>query len=156
MLVGDFNAKDSEPCLSQFLFEMNAKNIAKKPTCFKSLSNRSCIDIVITNSSSNFQNNKAISTGLSDFHKMVVSVLKHTFHLHRKSQFTRTTKIWIELFLKENQIYKLNQQINEYKHFEQMFLEILNIHAPIKKNLLRANHVRYMRKALMKINYEKV
>ena len=85
MLVGDFNAKDSEPCLSQFLFEMNAKNIAKKPTCFKSLSNRSCIDIVITNSSSNFQNNKAISTGLSDFHKMVVSVLKHTFHLQRKS-----------------------------------------------------------------------
>ena len=37
-----------------------------------------------------------------------------------------------------------------------MFLEILNIHAPIKKNLLRANHVRYMTKALMKINYEKV
>ena len=42
---------------------------------------------------------------------------------------------------------KLNQQINAYKHFEQIFLEILNIHAPIKKKLLRANHVR---KAIMK------
>ena len=39
---------------------------------------------------------------------------------------------------------KLNQQINAYKQFEQIFLEILNIHAPIKKKLFRANHVPYM------------
>ena len=76
MLIGDFNAEDSEPCLSQFFFEMNAKNIVKEPTCYKSLSNPSCIDLVITNSSSSFQNTKAISTGLSDFHKMVITVLK--------------------------------------------------------------------------------
>ena len=80
MLVGDFNAEESEPCLSQFLFEMNAKNIVKEPTCFKSLSNPSSIDPVITNSASNFQNTKVISTGLLDFHKMVVSVFKHAFH----------------------------------------------------------------------------
>ena len=36
MLVGDFNAEESKPCLSQFLFEMNGKNIVKEPTCFKS------------------------------------------------------------------------------------------------------------------------
>ena len=80
MLVGDFNAEDSEPFLSLFLFEMNPKNIVKVPTCFKSLSNPSCIDLVITNSSSNFQNTKAILAGLSDFHKMFISVLKQTFH----------------------------------------------------------------------------
>ena len=44
----------------------------------------------------------------------------------------------------------MNQQINEYKHFEQTFLEILNIHAPIKKKPLRANHAPYMTKALRK------
>ena len=76
MLIGDFNAEDSEPCLSQFFFEMNAKNIVKEPTCYKSLSNPSCIDLVITNSSSSFQNTKAISTGLSNFNKMVITVLK--------------------------------------------------------------------------------
>ena len=31
-----------------------------------------------------------------------------------------------------------------------MFLALLNIHAPIKRKLLRANHVPYMRKALRK------
>ena len=34
---------------------------------------------------------------------------------------------------------KLNQQIKKCKDFEQIFLEILNIHAPIKKKVLRAN-----------------
>ena len=46
MLLGDFNAEESEPCLSQFLFEMNAKNNVKEPTCYKSFSNPSCIDLV--------------------------------------------------------------------------------------------------------------
>ena len=80
MLVEDFKAEESELCLSKSLFEMNAKKIAKEPTCFKALSNPSCIDFVITNSSSNFQNTKAISTSLSNFHKIVASAFKHTFH----------------------------------------------------------------------------
>ena len=151
MLVGDFNADESEPCLSQFLFEMNAKNIVKEPTCFKSLSNPSCIDLVITNSFSNFQNTKAISTGLSDFHKMVASVLKHNFHRSAPKELVyRDYKTFDRVIFKRELEDKLNQQVNEYKHFEQIFLEILNIHAPIKKKLLRANHVPYMTKALRK------
>ena len=47
MLIEDFNGEESEPCLSQFLFEMTPKNIVKEPTCYKSLSNQSCIDLVI-------------------------------------------------------------------------------------------------------------
>ena len=44
MLVGDFNAEESEPCLSQFLYEYNAKNIVMENTCFKIALNPSCID----------------------------------------------------------------------------------------------------------------
>ena len=83
MLVGDFNPEKSEPRLLQFLFEMSAKkkkNVIKEPTCFKSLSNTTSIDLAIRNSSSNFQNTEAILTGLTDFDKMVVSVLKQTFY----------------------------------------------------------------------------
>ena len=151
MLVGDFNAEESEPCLSQFLFEINTKNIVKEPTCFKSLSSPNCIDLVITNSFSNFENTKVISTGLSDFHKMVVSVLKHTFHRSTPKLVYRDYKNFDRVIFKRELEDKLNQQINEYKHFEQIFLEILNIHAPIKKKLLRANHVPYMTKTLRKV-----
>ena len=49
MLVGDFSGKESELCLSQFLYECNATNIVKENTCFKNALNPSCIDLFITN-----------------------------------------------------------------------------------------------------------
>ena len=82
MLVGDFNAEESEPCLSQFLYEYNAKNIVKENTCFKNALNPSCIDLFITNSPLSFQNTIAVSNGLSDFHKMVITVMKMSFKKH--------------------------------------------------------------------------
>ena len=36
LLIGDLNAEDTETCLSQFLFEYDAKNNVSKKTCFKS------------------------------------------------------------------------------------------------------------------------
>ena len=131
---------------------MNAKHIIKKRTCFKSLSNPSCIDLVITNSSSNFQNTKAISTGLSDFHKMVISVLKHTFHRSAPKELVyRDYKNFDRITFKRELEDKLNQQINEYKHFEQIFLEILNIHVLIKRNYSDRTMFLFMTKALRKV-----
>ena len=78
LLIGDFNAEDSEPCLSRFLYEHNSKNLVKDKTCFKSLENPSCIDIFLTNSPLSFQNTVTMLTGLSDCHKMVITVLKST------------------------------------------------------------------------------
>ena len=56
LLIGDFNVEDTEPCLSEFLYEHNAENIVKDKTCFKSLNNPSCIDLFLTNFPSSFQN----------------------------------------------------------------------------------------------------
>ena len=82
MFVGVFNAGKSEPCLSQFLYEYNAKNIVKENTCFKNALNPSCIDLFITNSPLSFQNAIAVFNGLSDFHKMVITVMKISFKKH--------------------------------------------------------------------------
>ena len=82
---------------------------------------------------------------------MFVSVLKHTFHRSAPKELVyRNYKNFDRVIFKRELEDKLNQQINEYKHFEQIFLETLNVHAPIKKKLLRANHVPYMTKALRK------
>ena len=53
--------------------------MVKEETCFKSIDNPSCIDLFLTNSYQNFQNTTTISTGLSDFHKMPLTVMKTTF-----------------------------------------------------------------------------
>ena len=82
---------------------------------------------------------------------MVITVLKQTFQRSSPNELVyRDYKNFDRLTFKRELEEKLNQQINEYKHFEQIFLEVLNTHAPIKRKLLRANHVPYMTKALRK------
>ena len=85
-LVGDFNAEESEPRLSQFLYEYNAKNIVKEKSCFKNAMNPSCIDLFVTNSPLSFQNTIAVSNGLSNFHKMVIIAMKMSLQKHSRSE----------------------------------------------------------------------
>ena len=63
-----------EPSLDEFCHTHNLKSIINKPTCFKNCKNPSCIDLVLTNKQERFIKAKTDETGLSDFHKMVVSV----------------------------------------------------------------------------------
>ena len=48
----------------------------KDLTCFK---NSSCLDLILTNSPYSLQNFCVIETGLSDFHKLIVSIMGTTF-----------------------------------------------------------------------------
>ena len=82
---------------------------------------------------------------------MAITVLKQTFQRSSpKDPLYKDYKNLDRLTFKRELEEKLNQQINEYKHFKQIFLEVLNTHAPIKRKLLRANHVPYITKALRK------
>ena len=46
------------------------------PTCYKSKTNPSCIDLILTNKPTCFQNSCVFQTGLSDFHLLTLTVLK--------------------------------------------------------------------------------
>ena len=48
----------------------------KQPTCFKNPENPSCIDLFLTNRPRSFCSSYIIETGLSDFHMMIVPVMK--------------------------------------------------------------------------------
>ena len=54
----------------------SCKNLIKDNTCFKNLLKPSCIDLIITNRPKSFQNSVTVETGLSDFHKMTLTVMK--------------------------------------------------------------------------------
>ena len=79
LISGDFNMQEGDPCLDEFLAEFHAKNLVKEPTCFKNPDNPSSVDLFVTNFSRNFMKTTAVSTGLSDFHKMTVTVMRTTF-----------------------------------------------------------------------------
>ena len=76
LLAGDFNAEDNENILKDFLELYNLHNLVKE----KHVLNHSFIlHLFLTNCNMSFQHTKALSTGLSDCHKMIVTVLKTTF-----------------------------------------------------------------------------
>ena len=78
LLMGDFNVNTSESNMKDFCNSYGFKSLIKVPTCFKNPENPSCIDLILTNNPFSFQNSGAIETGLSDFHKMIVTVMKTT------------------------------------------------------------------------------
>ena len=79
LLAGDFNDEVHETILKHFLELYNLRNLVNEKTCFKSLQNPTCIALFLTNCNMSFQHTQAISTGLSDNHKMILTVLKTTF-----------------------------------------------------------------------------
>ena len=76
LILGDLNSDLKDGCLNAFSNVNNLKSLNKEPTCFKNPNNPSCIDLFLTNRSRYFQNTSTIETGISDFHKLVVTVLK--------------------------------------------------------------------------------
>ena len=78
-LMGDFNAEPHDQFFIDFCDVYDLKNLMKVPTCFKNPERPTSIDVILTNSYRSFQNSCAIETGLSDFHKMIVTILKTYF-----------------------------------------------------------------------------
>ena len=97
ILMGDLNTAKSDEVLFDFLEEHFLSNLVKFPTCFKSVENPSSIDLIITNKHQSFQNTTSFSTGLSDFHKLVITSMKTTFpKVVPKKIIYRSMKISIE------------------------------------------------------------
>ena len=80
VLLGDFNAEFQNHFLKEFCDLYNLKTLIKESTCFKNPENPICIDLMLTNSYRSFHKSCLIETGLSDFHKMIVTVMKSYFH----------------------------------------------------------------------------
>ena len=84
LLNDDFNAEETEPCLSEFCMTCmtclyDSKYLVKDKTCLKNSKNPRCTDLFITDSIGSFQKTTAVASSLSEFHKMIVIVLKAIF-----------------------------------------------------------------------------
>ena len=71
-----------------FHYEHDLQNLLKEKTCFKSVENLSCIDLILTNNAMAFQNTTTVFTGLSDFHKLVLTVLKTSITKSKPQKIT--------------------------------------------------------------------
>ena len=154
IFMGDFNAEITEPEMMSFCNMYDLKSLIKEPTCYKNPNNPSCIDLFLTNSPSSFQNTGVIETGLSDFHKMIVTFMKSNapreppkIVTYRDYSNYNKDNFEADLFAK---ISRENTKSMDYETFKDDFLEILHRYAPVKRKYLRANHSGFITKELSK------
>ena len=154
LCIGDFSSETSETALRNFCDLYKLKNLVRERTCFKNPDNPSCIDLFLTNCSRTFQDTQVIETGLSDFHKMNLTVLKMFFTKQKhETIFYRNYKKFNNLKFKEalnKELMKHDLNNIDYENFHEIVLSILNARASLKKKHLRANHVNHaIQKAVM-------
>ena len=155
ILMGDFNAEPADTVVSDFCEIYNLKNIIREKTCFKNPNNPSCIDLIITSRSKSFQNSMVIETGLSDFHKMCITVMKMYYSKQKPTiiHYRKFKDFNNDSFIKDLQTL-LTKSFNEEAIPFQALRESVNVtlekHAPTKKRYARANQAPYMNKKLSK------
>ena len=136
LLIGDFNSEIHETRMSEFCDVFDLRNLITEPTCFKTPENPSSIDVILTNKHRSFQNSSVIETGLSDHHKLLVTVMKSFIKKrapivikYRDFKNYNAAAFHAEL-IKHTDI--------NYGLFESTFMDILNKRAPLKEKLIRA------------------
>ena len=154
LLLGDFNSDTTEISMSEFCDTYNLQNLIIDPTCYKNPLNPSLIDLILTNRSRNFQNNEVIETGLSDHHKMTITVLKTFFQKQspiciKYRDYKQFDKSLFRKELEEN-LNSIAINNTKYELFESTFIKVLDKHAPMKQKYVRANNASFMNKALSK------
>ena len=150
LLIGDFNSVISEKDMVDFCELYGLVNLIRKPTCYKNPLNPSSIDLILTNKKCMFQNSIAIETGLSDHHKGIFTVIK-TFI--KKLQPNIINYRCYKNFSMEEFRRELITSLDNFRGGilkYDIFMTILNIHAPQKKKVVRGNNAPFMTKTLTK------
>ena len=134
--------------MRNFYNTYNLRCLVKEATCFKNIHNPSCIDLILTNRPLSFQNTNVIETGSSDFHKLTLTVMKSTFQKQVPKIFHyRNYKRFDNTLFQNDLMYEIsNVGLNDIscEQFENIFMLILNRHAPSKTRYVRANHSPFM------------
>ena len=76
MLKGYFSTEITEHYIESFLYEHEVSNLVEEKTYFKNIQNPSCIEFLLSNNSYTFQQTTTVCSGLSDCHKLVLTILK--------------------------------------------------------------------------------
>ena len=150
-LLGDFNSTMPERPMKNFCELYDLQNLIKDPTCYKNASNPSSIDVILTNRKNYFQNSMTVGTGLSDYHKMIITALKVHFKKEPITIKFRSYKKFNESRFRDYLLYDLQNSGKEtmsLDDFKEIFMNVLNLHAPMKKKLLRGNNAPFMNKYL--------
>ena len=155
-MLGDLNAEPTSEALYDFCQVYGCSNIVKENICYKNPENPSCVDLIITNRPISFKGTKTIETGLSDFHKMSLTIMK-VFYKKQKANVIRYRSYRNfdnEAFIGELQV-AFSDRYNDtenlsFSTFKNVIDHSLKKHAPLKKRYVRANQAPLINKKINK------
>ena len=155
VFLRDFTAEIEETTMKSFCESYNLTDLIKQPTCFKNPEKPSCIDLILPNRPKSFQSTCVIETGLSDFHRVIVAVLKMHFRklpprIISYRDFSNHHNANFMNFLTEVLFEVENTESSVKDHNCFFRTKVLNQHAPRKKKYVRGNNKPFMNKALSK------
>ena len=105
LLIGGLNAEPTK-AVSDFCEMYNLKHLIKYKTCFKNPTKPNCIDLIVTNRPKCFQDTVVFETGLSDFHKMSITVMKMYYTKQKPSivHYRKFTNFCDDSFIKDTEL----------------------------------------------------
>ena len=110
------------------------------------------MDFLLTNRPKCFQSTMTMETGISGFHKTVITILNFFYKKQKQKiiHYRNYKNFNANLFKQELNNELLNLDINnaELVEFTNTVLSILDKHAPIKRKYIRANNSIFMTKKL--------
>ena len=156
IIIGDFNIEADSKEMSSFCDTFDLTSLIKEPTGYKNPDNSSCIDLILTNKPLSFQNSCVAETGLSDFHRMILTVTKMTFQKLKPRVISYrdykhfNNETYRNESLSEISNSCLNFDDRGFNDFFEICQVILDQHAPRKQKYARGNHMPFMNKTISK------
>ena len=151
VLLDDLNIVQDNTQLQNFCESFLLEHFIKKPTCYKG-DTPTGIDHIITNIPKRFMKSMALETGISDHHKMIMTIFCSTFAKGKPNTFYYCCykKFNFEQFQMEHKE-KLDEiSNNSFDIFLEEFKTCLDKFAPLKEKNIRFNNSIFMTKSLRK------
>ena len=151
IILGDLNVNMfKENKLTECLDINGLKNIIKDATCKKG--KPTLIDLIISNKPRRLASTLSVDTGLSDFHNLICTATKFDVPKQRatKIMYRSYRKFNNDNFLKDLSIIpyhvcEIFEDIDDsYWLYNELTMEVVNEHAPIKQKTIKGYRVPYM------------
>ena len=138
--------------MSKFCKTYNLQNLVKDLACYKNPSKPTCISLILANFPKSFQHTQTIETGLSNFHKLTLAVLK-TYFPRLKTNIVnyRDFKSFVNDHFQSELLQEFNSSdsyLTNFKGLQYTLQWALDKHAPLKTRYVRANQQNFMDKEL--------
>ena len=137
--------------LNNFMDIFDFKNVVREPTCYAT-NNPTLIDVIITNCSQKFAKTLTCNTSLSDYHYMVVSVLKKHAPCIKNREVTYRTYKTLNADALRHDIDQIPFSVcnifddvdDSYWAFNKLLREIVDEHVPIKRRRTRKHEAPFL------------